>query len=373
MEPAKPKLLFITPYCFGYTPLPYNWCSCLTAQYDITCLCLEDSLKRAPLTADGVKIQYVHAGGGRLSRYVSFVIESLRTIRQGFDCCYVTYFPGCVILKCLNPLGRKFILDIQSGAIGPSKVKRICDDLLLRFEASFFRHKSVLSASLRHKLGMSATAKVIPIGATTISNKERNFERMDLLYVGTLQNRNIDKTILGFAQFHAQYSGAINMSYTVVGNGYGNEEEALKQLVGEKGLEGVVTIAGYIAQNKLAPYFDSANVGVSFIPMTDYYDVQPPTKTFEYLLSGMPVLATNTSENRCLVDDANGVLIDDTPEGFYQGLRELFARRQQFNSEEIRAGAQIHTWEYITRRKLMPWLNAVLQIGTDTQTPDSNQ
>jgi glycosyltransferase involved in cell wall biosynthesis len=366
MESAKPKILIITPYSFGYSSLPYNWCRYLTEHYDMTCLCLEDILKREPLTVKGVKVTYVHAGSGRLSRYASFLLESFRTVRKGFDLCIVSYFPGCALIKLLNPPRRKFILNIQSGAIGTPKIKRIFDNRLLRLEASFFRNKFVLSESLRRKLYLSSTAHVIPIGASTISDKARNFNRLDLLYVGTLQNRNIDKTIKGFAQFHVQYKDKIGISYTVIGNGYRNEEDELKKLVREKGLDGVVTIAGYVARNKLEPFFDEANVGVSFIPMTDYYDVQPPTKTFEYLLSGMPVLATNTSENRCLIDNTNGVLIEDTPDGFYQGLKELYARRHSFNSEKIRARAQdLHTWEHITTRKLIPFFNAVLQANTD--------
>jgi glycosyltransferase involved in cell wall biosynthesis len=361
MTPAKPKILVITPYSFGYTSLPYYWCQYLTENYDLTCLCLEDILKREPLSVRGVKVKYVRAGSSRFARYISFLIESFRSVQKGFDLCIIMYFPGCAIIRLLNPMRRKFILDIQTGPVGASKIKRAFDNWLLRAEASFFRNIIVLSESLRQKLQITSSSHVIPIGATTISDKERDFNRLDLLYVGTLQNRNIDKTIKGFAQFHAQFKAKITMSYTVIGNGFRNEEEDLKELVRETGLEGFVTIAGYVARDKLAPFLDEANIGVSFIPMTDYYDVQPPTKTFEYLLSGMPVLATNTSENRCLVNDTNGVLIADTPEAFCQGLQELYARRYEFNSEEIRAGAQVHTWEHITMRKLIPFLNSVLQ------------
>jgi glycosyltransferase involved in cell wall biosynthesis len=155
------------------------------------------------------------------------------------------------------------------------------------------------------------------------------------------------------------------MSYTIIGSGYNNEEEGLKNLVREEGLEGVVKIVGYIPTNRLAPFFDEANVGVSFIPLTDYYDVQPPTKTFEYLLSGLPVIATHTSENRRLIDDINGILIEDTTEGFYQGLLELYERRYMFNAEEIRTRAQVHTWEQITTQRLIPLLNSILQLGPD--------
>jgi glycosyltransferase involved in cell wall biosynthesis len=369
IESAKPKILIITRYSFGYQPLPYHWCRYLSEYYDITCLCLDDTLGREPISLKGVKTIYVHTEFGKLSRFISLLRESFRTIRVGFDLCIVMYFPGCAIFKIFNPPSSKFILDIQSGAIGNSKTKRILDNWMLRFEASFFRYKFVLSESLRRKLHMS-TAYVIPIGARTISDKEGSFKRMDLIYVGTLQNRNIDKTIKGFSQFYERHKDMVGMSYTIIGNGYKNEEEELKKLVREEGLEGIVKIAGYVATNKLAPFFNEANVGVSFIPLTDYYDVQPPTKTFEYLLSGMPVIATQTSENRNLVDNTNGVLIEDSPAGFYQGLMELYSRRNTFNAKEIRTRAQVHTWEHITTQRLIPFLKAVLQLVPDKHMPE---
>lgn len=366
---VKPKILIITRYSFGYQPLPYHWCLYLSEHYDITCLCLDDTLGREPISLKGVKTIYVHTEFGKLSRFISLLKESFRTIRVGFDLCIVIYFPGCAIFKIFNPPSRKFILDIQSGAIGNSKTKRTLDNWMLRLEASFFRYKFVLSESLRGKLNMSS-AHVVPIGAQTISHKERSFKRMDLIYVGTLQNRNIDKTIRGFSQFYVRHKDMVGMSYTIIGNGYKNEEEELKNLVCEEGLEGIVKIAGYVATNKMASFFDEANVGVSFIPLTDYYDVQPPTKTFEYLLSGMPVIATQTSENLLLVDDTNGILIKDTPEDFYQGLLELYAKLQTFNTEQIRARAQVHTWEHITTQKLIPFLNSVLQPDPGKYMPE---
>lgn len=41
--------------------------------------------------------------------------------------------------------------------------------------------------------------------------------------------------------------------------------------------------------------------------MTEYYDSQPPTKTFEYALSGLYVLATKTRENEKVITNDNGV------------------------------------------------------------------
>ena len=81
--------------------------------------------------------------------------------------------------------------------------------------------------------------------------------------------------------------------------------------------------------------------------MTDFFDVQPVTKTFEHLVSGMPVIATATSENRLVVNEENGVLIDDTATGFYEGLKQLAAQKGSFDSEKIMRDSEKYQWRSI--------------------------
>lgn len=40
-----------------------------------------------------------------------------------------------------------------------------------------------------------------------------------------------------------------------------------------------------------------------YVPITDYYEYQPPTKTFEYVLSGLLCLATATSSNKEVITE----------------------------------------------------------------------
>ena len=113
-------------------------------------------------------------------------------------------------------------------------------------------------------------------------------------------------------------------------------------------MENIVRILGIVPHDRLQEHFDTHNIGVSYIPMTDYYDVQPPTKTFEYLVSGLAVIGTATSENRLVINDSNGILTDDSPEGFYNGLVELADRLQTYDSILIRQNAQQFGWKKIT-------------------------
>ena len=103
----------------------------------------------------------------------------------------------------------------------------------------------------------------------------------------------------------------------------------IKLFFAQYGLSKIINIAGTIPHPQLKPRFDAANIGVSYVPLTDYYDCQPVTKTFEYLLPGMPVVATLTSENRNVIHSENGVLVGDTTEDFYKGMKAIFEKKRE--------------------------------------------
>ena len=73
----------------------------------------------------------------------------------------------------------------------------------------------------------------------------------------------------------------------------------------------------------------------------------------------MPVIATNTRENASVVTEHNGVLIEDTPEGFYEGAKALARNRGAYDSNAIRTNALHHSWETIVHSNLIPYLCSV--------------
>jgi len=180
--------------------------------------------------------------------------------------------------------------------------------------------------------------------------------------VGTLHNRNIDQTLEGFSKFYHNYKDKLKIHYTIVGSGVNQEEKKLEAIAREKKIEEAVHITGQIPHDRIKPYFDSHNIGVSYIPIVDYYDFQPPTKTFEYLLSGMPVIATCTYENKRVITDKNGILIDDNSESFYLGLIKLLKVINEYNSELIRQSSLEFTWERIIK-KFDLYLNEIISIN----------
>jgi glycosyltransferase involved in cell wall biosynthesis len=75
----------------------------------------------------------------------------------------------------------------------------------------------------------------------------------------------------------------------------------------------------------------------------------------------MPVVATNTYENRLIVNENNGVLINDSAEDFCNGLMKIYNQRNSFSSSEIRKSVELYSWEKIVNTNLKPYLQKLLQ------------
>jgi glycosyltransferase involved in cell wall biosynthesis len=236
--------------------------------------------------------------GNQLQRAWRFLKTAIRRARRDHDLVYVYYFPGCSALG-LAVRGTPVILDVRTAATTDSALVRQLLDWFLRAEAAMFRHVAVVSAGVRDRLHL-ANAHVIPLGADVVPVSGRSVDALRLLYVGTLrENRRMSDTIEGFAQFCVRNTD-LDAEYTVIGEGDGRK--GMERLAEKLGIAHRVQFTGYVPHGDLSAYLEWCNVGVSYVPVTCFYNHQPPTKTFEYLLAGIPVIATATDANRQVVD-----------------------------------------------------------------------
>lgn len=70
----------------------------------------------------------------------------------------------------------------------------------------------------------------------------------------------------------------------------------------------------------------------------------------------MPVVATHTPENQKATEPQNGVLVGDTAEDFYSGLKEIFEKRHLFDSGKIRNAIMDYSWEKIVKENVKPYI-----------------
>ena len=364
------NLLIISKDQFGYHTDISKWCEYLRDDFSVTTLTFDDGNPKVGM--DGVRNLYVPGAGSRSLRGVLFMLYAAFTILFFRGTILIRYFKESILFKKLFPW-KRMILDIRTLDISEDKAVRTANDRALKKCADAYDFLTCISEGVRERAGIpKEKSAILPLGADVICPDDKNFDKLRLLYVGTFYNRKLELTILALAKMLEEAGPETDIEYDMIGDGPGKEREQLEALVEELGLRDKVHFHGYVRHDLLGPYFEKANVGVSFVPMTGYYEYQPPTKTFEYALSGMYIIATDTFANREVVTEENGILIKDTVEDFAAALLSLHKAGDKPDSAAIRDSMKNFRWQKIVKEQLKPVLDRlkILHITTNYPTPD---
>ena len=348
----KKQLLIIDKHQFGYLTDVYQWCKHLSPIYDITVISADVGYPKFPIS--GIKVVFVNFKLPRTIRALLFIFTALRHVAICKGTILVEYFQGCSILKKVFQR-KKMLVDIRTLSVSPDKKHRDSYNKLLINDLKSFDEVSAISKGVIEQLGLSG-AHLLPLGADIISTTKKTFDdELRLLYVGTFRWRNLEDTIEGVRFFHESHPN-VKLSYDIVGSGEPGQLERLRDIAKKFGLEHIITFHGLIPHTALKPFFDKCNIGISYVPMTDYYDCQPPTKTYEYILSGLFCIATDTAANRELITPDNGLLIKDNANSFAYGLEQYMTVKNSLDDNQIRQSLAESTWERIVSDKLLPIL-----------------
>lgn len=347
------KLLIIDKHHFGTLTDSYKWCEYLRNDYSITMLCFDTGREKIPM--DGIKFKYVNYSGNFAIRGIRFLLIAIWNALFFNGKIMVVYFEKCQWLKFISPF-KKMIVDIRTLSVATNAEQREKNDTLLRNACRYFDMITAISEGVKQKINLpNKHIKILPLGSDVISEKPKDYSTLKLLYVGTFAGRDLHKTIEGLAQFCKEYPN-INISYDIIGSGFNNELEEYKTLAATLNVAEKITFHGRLPYNQLKPFFDKCNIGVSFVPMTDYYDAQPPTKTFEYILSGLYTIATATSSNKELITTENGLLIHDSITDFANAISRIWKTHTKLNEQRIRQSLEKYSWNNIINDILKPIL-----------------
>ena len=276
----------------------------------------------------------------RTRRYIWFLCKIIKFTKQNnADLYYIVIFRLAFLLALLFPQ-KKFLLRLYTSNVSKNVIRNYIEDNITVFNCIFFKNIICGSSWIQKKFRIKPS-KVYIIGPggwgyESISTTNKSFNSLLLIYIGTLTNRNVEQTIKGFYRFYEEYKGKIDIQYTIMGTGHSEDVDKLKKNIEKYKLDNVVKYLGWVNDEIVKKYFDICNVGISYVPITSYYNNVEVTKTFEYIFSGIPVIATETNENKKVINEKNGILIQDNPDSFYLGLKEFYKRRHKFNSKNIR-------------------------------------
>lgn len=280
---------------------------------------------------------------------ISFSLRVIKMLRENpilkKSTIWVNQYYGCFVLGLLHR-GRA-ISDIRSGAIGSKWVE--LKNRLIWFDSLWFNHVTVVSMGVADHLKINKKKSIVPLGAVDrgISNRGVPDDGcIRFIYVGVFDNRGIDVLVRSFLNSSMSYRAKLRII------GFGSEFEVSK-IKKEISSCDCVEFVGYVPYEELGGHYAVSDVGVSYIPMVKMFDLQPPTKTFEYLMNGLPVVATRTRANECVVSAANGYLVNDSECDLIQFFNE-FDPNSLPTSWACRDSVKALTWGNITRHYVEP-------------------
>jgi len=276
----KRKLIIINPGQFGYQAGYYYYCKYLKDDFIITFVCNDQGMSKIEL--HGITVKYIDYSGNKIKRHFKWLIAIYEELNHNnYDIIFIVYFRLCFIIPLLFD-SKKIILDIRTGSLHSSKIINWLHNRAILFETYFFKKITILSKKLIDVIGLNnKKCYWLPLGAERQSSIQKSYDNIKLLYVGVFNNRKIFDTIEGLYLFiQANPEVECNITYDIVGFGSSKELELLNEYINMYKLKAIVKLHGRKNLLEIGHFFEKCNVGVSYIPITEYYNFQPPTKTF---------------------------------------------------------------------------------------------
>ncbi|MFY0696528.1 MAG: glycosyltransferase family 4 protein [Balneola sp.] len=198
-----------------------------------------------------------------------------------------------------------------------------------------FDHLIAVNEGMRQKnILKGVNEKDITVVANSIDTKQFDEYGIDqsiiekfkpfftLIYIGGfISNRGLEHVIKGMVELKN-----LSKKIRLVLVGDGEMRETLGALSKEYEVEDVVMFEGFQSQEKIKSYLLSSDIGLVPFKRTPQTDNSSSNKLYQYMYYGLPILATNCTSVKKMVEENNcGVVYEDGDSiGFSKHVTELF-------------------------------------------------
>ena len=289
-------------------------------------VCLADGKNPARETSNGVtvfRLPIEHRRGGKLtyfSQYLSFIAASSailarRALADRYDLAFINNMPDVLVASALAPklLGAKVILDLHDPM--PELINTIFAleetsftvkaikwlekwsmaraDLVLTVNAAcerIFASRSCAREKVRVVMN-TPDEKIFPFRSPALT-QNRSSRPFVIMYHGTLIERNgLDLAVDALDCIRHQIP---KVELKICGKATPYFERVMNR-VKEKGLQDSIRYLGAKRLEELVDEIDGCDVGVIPNHRSAFADINTPTRLFEYLTRGKPVIAPRTA------------------------------------------------------------------------------
>jgi glycosyltransferase involved in cell wall biosynthesis len=133
-------------------------------------------------------------------------------------------------------------------------------------------------------------------------------------------------------------SRGLDVELLIIGDG--PRREAVERCAASLEVSDRVMITGWVPFEEVPILLASAHVGIDTAPSTDVNNSSTMVKIIEYLVVGLPVVATALRETRITGADAVVVIEEDSAEAFVAPIAELLSRPDAWLESSRRARAR---------------------------------
>jgi glycosyltransferase involved in cell wall biosynthesis len=399
---AGKRVAMVTFSPYPFDPRPRRAANALVgegASLDLICLAGENAPKHEVL--DGINVLRVplkHDRRGKLSyicRYTAFILISsivlaFRSLARRYDLVYVHNMPDILVFSALVPkmLGAKVILDLHDpmpelmrtifGLEPQSFSVRLCKQLERR---SIALADSVVTVNRAcGKLFTSRSCPPCKMNVVMNSPDERIFPRcaprrqaeqgnapdrpFRIMYHGSIVERNgLDLAIEALALVRKRVPAAELRIYGARTPFLARIEE----LIHRKGLEEAVRYFGPKSLEELVAVIQECDVGVIPNQRNVFTELNTPTRIFEYLALGTPVIAPRAAGICDYFDDSSMVFFElGNARDLAQKIEHVFDHPAEVLAV-VRRGQLVHhqhDWSTERRRLISLVARVICKDGT---------
>ena len=259
---------------------------------------------------------------------LKIIIKSLIFKPKIIHCSDYPFLPIAILLKFVT--GAKVIYDIhelESETTGISKVNRVYVLMIEKLSWRFIDTVFYVSESIRKwytkNIGEINSEIILNSPELKVSEKKTNYlkeyfhlnnDSIIFIYLGLLsRDRGIEMALEVFR---------LNPKYTIVFMGHGEKEEEIRKYSSKYAN---IFLHPAVSSDLVVPITSSANFGYCVLENTSlsvYFSL--PNKLFEYVFSGLPVLASNFPDISDKVNNFNlGLIVDFTKDAIISGIEDL--------------------------------------------------
>jgi glycosyltransferase involved in cell wall biosynthesis len=307
-----------------------------------------------------------------------FVLKAITILnRNRFHIIQITTTcPYFILLRLFTFTYAKAIFHILSYPIATSFIRSLKRMIITSLQCYFMDSIVIQSEELKKNwIGLRKLKKaiVIPVGFNKndfypIDDKIKLKKRTDLglsenhsvlVYCGVISyHRKIDMLIQAFKKVATN-----NKDVKLLMVGAGVSLLDMQTLSKQLNIEDRIIFTGNVPYAEVRNYIGMADIGISYIPINNNYNYNPPLKTFEYLACGLPTVATKTESNcKIIRDGLSGILVNDAPNDVADAISKLLADKSMQNllSRNSRKSILKYDFNQITHNSFLPLYKVLL-------------